>query len=95
MRKTARPVVWEGGGAQSPPLDPIAVTFLLSLLRWLYLKIMRIQIQLLRLFAFLVCIAGSSHAQDDGLNWLGDYREAILQAKQTHKPIFVEFRCEA
>jgi hypothetical protein len=24
MRKTARPVVWEGGGAQSPSLDPIA-----------------------------------------------------------------------
>ena len=23
MRKTARPVVWEGGGAQSPSLDPI------------------------------------------------------------------------
>jgi hypothetical protein len=22
MRKTARPVVWEGGGAQSPSLDP-------------------------------------------------------------------------
>jgi hypothetical protein len=24
MRKTACPVVWEGGGAQSPSLDPIA-----------------------------------------------------------------------
>jgi len=23
MRKTARPVVWEGAGAQSPALDPI------------------------------------------------------------------------
>ena len=23
MRKTARPVVWEGDGAQSPSLDPI------------------------------------------------------------------------
>jgi hypothetical protein len=25
MRKNARPVVWEGGGAQSPSLDPIKV----------------------------------------------------------------------
>ena len=71
------------------------MTILLSLLRWLYLKIMRMQIQLLRLFAFLVCIAGSSHAHDEGINWLGDYREAIRQAKQTQKPIFLEFRCEA
>jgi hypothetical protein len=48
-----------------------------------------------RLFAFLVCIAGSSFAQDDGINWLADYREAIRQAKETQKPIFLEFRCEA
>jgi len=26
MRKTACPVVWEGGGAQSPSLDPIQGT---------------------------------------------------------------------
>lgn len=26
MRKTARTVVWEGAGAQSPALDPINVT---------------------------------------------------------------------
>src|SRR5438445_12436122 len=26
MRKTACPVVWEGGGAQSPPPDPIKKT---------------------------------------------------------------------
>jgi len=26
MRKTARPVVWEGDGAQSPSLDPILRT---------------------------------------------------------------------
>jgi len=27
MRKTARPVVWEGAGAQSPAPDPIKVIF--------------------------------------------------------------------
>jgi hypothetical protein len=47
------------------------------------------------LFAALVCLAGSSQAQEDGLTWLGDYREAIQQAKQTQRPIFLEFRCEA
>ena len=50
---------------------------------------------LARLFAVLVCIAGSSQAQEDGLTWLGDYREAIRQARETQRPIFLEFRCEA
>ena len=40
-------------------------------------------------------IAAPSQAQDDGIHWLGDYREALRQAKQTQKPIFLEFRCEA
>jgi hypothetical protein len=31
MRKTARPVVWEGAGAQSPAPDPIAGLRLASL----------------------------------------------------------------
>jgi hypothetical protein len=42
-----------------------------------------------------VFIAVPSQAQDNGVNWLGDYREALRQAKQTQKPIFLEFRCEA
>ena len=53
------------------------------------------QKQLLCLFTALVCVVGSSQAQEDGLTWLGDYREAIRQAKETQKPIFLEFRCEA
>jgi len=47
----------------------------------------------------VACVAGSLggslHAEDNSINWLGDYREALRQAQQTHKPIFVEFRCEA
>ena len=31
----------------------------------------------------------------DSIQWLGDYREALRQAKETRKPILVEFRCEA
>ena len=34
-------------------------------------------------------------AQDNEINWLGNYREALQQARQENKPIFLEFRCEA
>jgi uncharacterized protein YyaL (SSP411 family) len=34
-------------------------------------------------------------AQDNEITWLGNYREALQQAKQENKPIFLEFRCEA
>ena len=34
-------------------------------------------------------------AAQDAINWLGDYQEARKIAKQTGKPIFLEFRCEA
>jgi hypothetical protein len=37
----------------------------------------------------------SQAATDDEINWLGDYREALRQARQTQKPMLVEFRCEA
>lgn len=33
-------------------------------------------------------------AQDDDINWLGSYKEAVRVAKQTGKPIFLEYRCE-
>ena len=50
-------------------------------------------------YIFLACalgpFAGSWGAEDNSINWLGDYREALRQARQTHKPLFVEFRCEA
>jgi hypothetical protein len=47
------------------------------------------------LFLGLVSIAVCQTVQDDEINWLGNYREALQQAKQTRKPIVVEFRCEA
>lgn len=34
-------------------------------------------------------------AQDDGINWMDSYPEALKIAKEQRKPIFVEFRCEA
>jgi hypothetical protein len=51
------------------------------------------------LYVVLACAAGSFagalRAQDNSIDWLGNYREALRQAKQTQKPILVEFRCEA
>jgi hypothetical protein len=59
----------------------------------------RIQKLPLYLFVLLICVAGfvtaPLQAQDTELNWLGNYREALQQAKQANKPIFLEFRCEA
>ncbi len=53
----------------------------------------------LGLYAVLACVTGSFtgplQAQDEGFTWLGSYSEALQQAKQTQKPIFLEFRCEA
>jgi hypothetical protein len=48
------------------------------------------------LFATVGAMAGSlAAATDDDINWLGDYREALRQARETKKPLLVEFRCEA
>ena len=38
---------------------------------------------------------GRSEAQDDRIYWLRSYGEALREARQTQKPIFLEFRCEA
>jgi len=32
--------------------------------------------------------------QDDPVDWLNNYKEAIQEAKRTQKPIFLEYRCE-
>jgi hypothetical protein len=47
----------------------------------------------------LACVAAfvglPMPAQDDSVYWYSDYREALREARQTRKPIFLEFRCEA
>lgn len=51
-----------------------------------------------RPYLFLLCFlafAVVGVAQDDGFYWVNNYRDAIRQANETHKPIFLEFRCEA
>jgi hypothetical protein len=34
-------------------------------------------------------------AQEETVDWLNNYKEAIAEAKRTQKPIFLEYRCEA
>jgi hypothetical protein len=52
-----------------------------------------------RFYIVLACALGFAtlglQAQDNEIHWLGDYKEALQQAKATGKPIFLEFRCEA
>jgi hypothetical protein len=33
--------------------------------------------------------------EEETMDWLDDYQKALQEAKRTHKPIFLEFRCEA
>ena len=50
-------------------------------------------------YAVLACAMGSIMcsipAADEGVPWLSNYREALRLAKESRKPLFVEFRCEA
>ena len=41
-----------------------------------------------------LCAAGSLPAADE-INWLGSYKEGLRVARETQKPLLVEFRCEA
>lgn len=43
----------------------------------------------------LACSVSGLYAQDGDIEWLPNYREALQVAKAAHKPLFVEFRCEA
>jgi hypothetical protein len=43
----------------------------------------------------LAFCAAPMFAQEETNDWLDDYNKAIQEAKRTHKPIFLEFRCEA
>ena len=40
-------------------------------------------------------LGGALQADSNEINWLGDYQEGLRVARQTNKPLLVEFRCEA
>jgi hypothetical protein len=46
----------------------------------------------LALLALLTC---TTAAADQYVEWRNNYKEALQEARQTRKPLFVEFRCEA
>lgn len=53
-----------------------------------------------RALAILLIVTGAflsvaSAADDDpAVEWLGDYKQALAEAKRTNKPVFLEYRCE-
>jgi hypothetical protein len=49
----------------------------------------------MKFLLLLLSFAAPLFAGDDSIPWLGDYREALRQARETRRPIFMEFRCEA
>lgn len=44
---------------------------------------------------YILLLAFTLSAQDEGIDWLDNYPAALKIAKETRKPLFVEFRCEA
>jgi hypothetical protein len=46
------------------------------------------------LFLFLLMAPLSRAQDDDTLDWLNNYKEALDEARKTGKPIFLEYRCE-
>ena len=59
------------------------------------MKMRKRHLGLYALLAWTLGLSGSAQTQDEAVNWLGDYQEAVRQAKQSRKPLLVEFRCEA
>jgi hypothetical protein len=45
--------------------------------------------------AFGLLLATVARGDDQFINWRTDYQGALQEAKQTQKPVFLEFRCEA
>ena len=48
-----------------------------------------------RLIVLVALLAHAAFSQDQFIDWLSDYRQALTDAKAANKPVFLEFRCEA
>jgi hypothetical protein len=48
-----------------------------------------------RLIALAVLFAPVVFAQEQFIDWLTNYRQALTVAKAAKKPVFLEYRCEA
>lgn len=54
---------------------------------------MRILTSLL-LLASLSILPAQTAGDDEDINWIGDYQQALKLARESGKPIFLEYRCE-
>ena len=50
---------------------------------------------MIRFIALLALLVPVVFAQEQSIDWLSDYKQAVKVAKSANKPIFLEFRCEA
>jgi len=50
---------------------------------------------MLRLIALALFCGPFAFAQEQFIDWLSNYRQALTEAKAAKKPVFLEFRCEA
>jgi hypothetical protein len=50
---------------------------------------------MVRLIVFAALFAPFLFAQEQYVDWLTNYRQALTDAKAAKKPVFLEFRCEA
>jgi hypothetical protein len=50
---------------------------------------------MMRLIALAAFFAPVVFAQEQLIDWLTSYRQALTEAKAAKKPVFLEFRCEA
>src|SRR5271165_1527131 len=50
---------------------------------------------MMRLLALAALFAPVAFSQEQFIDWLSDYRQALTEAKAAKKPVFLEFRCEA
>ena len=48
-----------------------------------------------RLIALAALFVPALFSQEQFIDWLTNYREALTVAKAAKKPVFLEFRCEA
>ena len=50
---------------------------------------------MIRLIALAALFVPVVFSQEQFIDWLSDYRQALTVAKAAKKPVFLEFRCEA
>ena len=50
---------------------------------------------MIRLIALAMLLVPFAFSQEQSIDWQSDYHQALKDAKAAHKPLFVEFRCEA